>query len=318
MIKAVNWLLLALGDIAQWLWHDLLGRVGAALAWLSELANPVLVPVFAGVNAVVNRVAGLFLSPIGLLPGWLSNTIISAVAGVLMLLVFKYTSNQKAIGRVKDDIKADLLALKLFKDELSVTFRSQGRVFLGSLRLLRYALLPLLVMIVPVSLLLGQMGLWYQWRPLSPGEEALMTMKLTGDPTADMPDVQITSLPGAEVVLGPVRVISKREVCWQIRANDPGQHRIVFRVGAEQVDKQLVVGEGFQRTSPVRPGPQWTSLVLHPLEPHFAQGAAVHSISIDYPERDSWTCGTDWWLLYFFVVSLVFALIAKPLLRVRI
>jgi len=36
----------------------------------------------------------------------------------------------------------------------------------------------MLVMIVPISLLLAQMGLWYQSRPLSPGEETVVTVKL--------------------------------------------------------------------------------------------------------------------------------------------
>ena len=51
------------------------------------------------------------------------------------MIIFKYTSNQKAIGRVRDHIKANMLALKLFKDDMSVTFKSQGRVFGGAFRL---------------------------------------------------------------------------------------------------------------------------------------------------------------------------------------
>ena len=35
----------------------------------------------------------------------------------------------------------------------------------------------LLVMIVPVSLFLAQLGLWYQDRPLAVGEESLVTLR---------------------------------------------------------------------------------------------------------------------------------------------
>jgi hypothetical protein len=88
-----------------------------------------LVSLIAGINGATNAVGGLLLAPVAAVPGWLSITLISAVLGVLLLLIFKYTSNQRAIGRVRDDIKANLLAVKLFKDSLSVTFRSQARVF---------------------------------------------------------------------------------------------------------------------------------------------------------------------------------------------
>ena len=117
-----------------------------------------------------------------MLPGWLSNTIVAAVLGVVMLVVFKYTSQQQAIRRVRDDIKAHLLALKLFPDSLAVTFRCQGRILRGAVALLLLAIVPMLVMIVPMSLLLGQMSLWYQSRPLRAGEEAVVTMRLAGDP----------------------------------------------------------------------------------------------------------------------------------------
>jgi len=36
----------------------------------------------------------------------------------------------------------------------------------------------MLVMIVPMSLLLGQLSLWYQSRPLRVGEEAVVTCSL--------------------------------------------------------------------------------------------------------------------------------------------
>ena len=69
---------------------------------------------------------------IGVVPGWLSATAIAAVTGVLMLAVFKYTSNQGAIKRVRNDIDAHLLALKLFKDSASVALERRGAVSWGA------------------------------------------------------------------------------------------------------------------------------------------------------------------------------------------
>lgn len=317
-LRVVNKLLLLTGEGVQWIWHDGFGYVGRAWTLLEALANPVLAPVFRAINVVVNVIASILFAPIGMMPGWLSNTIISAVTGVLLLIVFKYTSNQKAIGRVKDDIKANMLALKLFKDELSVTFQSQKRVLRGAFRLLRYALFPLLVMLVPVSLELAQMGLWYQQRPLHVGEETLVTVQLAGDPLAKMPEVRITSLPGADVTVGPFRIPSERQVCWEIRAREPVRGQIVFKIGDQEFTKQIVIGEGPARVSAVRPPAWWPTMILHPLEKPFPVDGPVASVTIDYPPRDSWTSGTDWWIGYFFVASLVFALIFKPLIKVRI
>ncbi len=53
---------------------------------------------------------------------------ISIVIGLLMVIVFRYTSDQKAIGRAKDKLKAHLLAVRLFQDQLPVVMRAYGRI----------------------------------------------------------------------------------------------------------------------------------------------------------------------------------------------
>ena len=60
-----------------------------------------LVQVVVSLNALANGLGRLLLGPIGTLPGWLSATIVSAVTGVLLLFVFKYTSSQRAIKRAR-------------------------------------------------------------------------------------------------------------------------------------------------------------------------------------------------------------------------
>jgi uncharacterized membrane protein (DUF106 family) len=277
-----------------------------------------LAQIITWVNVPINAVGKFLFTPIGVLPGWLSNTIISAVTGVFLLIVFKYTSNQNAIGRIRDDIKAHMLALKLFKDSISVTFRAQGHVFKGAFLLLFHSVRPMLVMILPVSLLLGQLGLWYQSRPLSPGEETTVTMKFNSSVGTSWQNVNIEPTRAIDVTLGPVRIFSKKQVCWNIKCLENGYQNIVFQVDGQRFEKELAVGDGFMRVSSERPGWYWSDILLHPSEKAFRPDSIVRSISINYPERFSRTSGTDWWLVYFFIASMVFALIFKPLLKVRI
>jgi len=270
------------------------------------------------INAAVNAVSKFLLAPIGVLPGWLSITIISAVTGLFLMIIFKYTSNQTAIGKVRDNIKANMLALKLYKDSMSVTLQAQGQVFKGAFLLLFHAVRPMLVMIVPVSLLLAQMGLWYQYRPLLVGEQAMVTMQLNGNMESPWPKISIESTPSAEVVAGPVRVLSKRQIYWQIKAHENTSRPIVFQVDNHRIEKEFAIGDGFTPVSIERPGLHWSDILMNPAEKPFVAESVVNSISIDYPDRPSKICGTDWWVVYFFVVSMVFALIFKPFLKVRI
>jgi len=270
------------------------------------------------INVPANALGRWLFSPLTELGGWQSNTIISAITGVILLFIFKYTSNQKAIGRVRDSIKANLLALKLFKDSLLVTFQSQGRLFKSAFLLLFFAIKPMLVMMIPVCLLLGQLSLFYQHRPLRKGEEAVVIMQLKGRPESTWPQVSLDSSGGAEILLDRTRISSKRQIWWKIKAVGNGCHNLVFLVNGRELSKQLVVGDGFVRLSSKRPGWRWSDILMYPAEKPLAADTAVESISIDYPERSGNVAGSNGWLIYFFIASMVFAILFKPVLKVRI
>ena len=210
-----------------------------------------------------------------------------------------------------------MLAIKLFKDNVNLVLISQGKIFAGAIRLLYYAIPPLIIMMLPVVLLLAQMGLWYQARPLFPGEDSLVVMKLKNNPSS-IENITIDSNSGVEIVDGPVRIESNNEVLWKIRARENGYHRINFNVDGYTIKKDIAVGDGFMRISAVRPGWQWSDILLHPAEPPFSSTSPIQAISIDYPDRISKINGTDWWIAYFFIASMVFALLFKPVLKVRI
>jgi len=58
--------------------------------------------------------------------------VISIVVGLLMVVLFRYTSNQKAIRIAKDQLKAHLLAVRLYQDQLPVVLASYGRIVRGT------------------------------------------------------------------------------------------------------------------------------------------------------------------------------------------
>jgi len=284
-------------------------------------AMNVLTQVVIWLNRGANAAGRFLLAPIAHMPGWLSITCLSAILGAVCLVAFKYTSSQQAIRRTRDDIAAHLLAVKLFPDSLLVTLRCQARVLWGAFWLLVLAVVPMLVLIVPVSLVLWQMSLWYDARPLRVGEEAVVTVTLSRDADLTGPDVQLEPASAVEVVAGPVRIASKHEVCWNIRAREADCRHLVFQVGTQagapqRATKELVIGDGFMRTSVERPRWYWTDILWQPAEEPFRPDSPIEAIRIDYPPRDSWISGTKGWLIYCFAVSMGFGFCFRPWLKV--
>lgn len=310
----VNSVLIYGAEAVLWVWDLLSTFFGWLFGSLDAILNPILSPLLAFLNPICTRLGDVVYAVLSPFPIWVGLTVISAATGVVMLIAFRHTSNQKAIGEVKDDIKANLLALKLYKDELRITFLSQARLLWAIVRLQRYVLTPVLVMALPMLLTLAQMGIRYQWRPLRSDEQTLIKMHLA--PGAGKSVIaSVEPHPGMAVEVGSV---PGGDLCvWRVRGGAPGRHTLKFHVAGETLEKELVVGDGFERVSALRPSARWTDQLFHPVERRLAAGFPVRSIEILYPSVDSWVRGADYWVVTFFIVSMVAALILAPVFKVR-
>src|SRR5437763_13778541 len=96
---------------------------------------------------------------------------ISLVIGLLMVIVFRYTSDQKAIRVAKDHLKAHLLALRLFQDQIHVVLRSYGRIVMATGHYLRLPFNRLFFVIVLIPFLIVQLDCSLGSEPFSTGRQ---------------------------------------------------------------------------------------------------------------------------------------------------
>jgi hypothetical protein len=320
IVEAINWLLINGANVLLWIWGLIKTLIGGTFAAVDAVLNPILSPVLAVINPICVWLGDCVYAVLAPLPPWLSLTLLSGFAGVAMLIAFRYTSNQAGIGEAKDQIKANLLAMKLYNDELWVTFQVQWRLLRAVLRLQRYMITPVVVMLAPMVLGFAQMGIRHQWRALNPGEQALIKMKLR-ESEVNLTDAEMEPNPGVVVEVGPVP--GNGELVWRVRGGEPGRHivRLVLNGNptgsARLVTKELVVGYGFQRVSAMRVGADWVEQLLHPVEPRLSDAGPVCAIEIGYPGVSSWIYGSNWWIVYFFAVSMLTAILLKPVFKVR-
>jgi len=313
-----------MGFFTQWLircaeallaaWEWIVEHGGDVLSAINHLLNPILSPVLAFLNPICTTIADLVYAVLRPLPTSVGLAVLSIALGVVMLFAFRGLSNQTKIGRAKDDIKANLLALKLFKDDLRVMFSSQVRIAWAILRLQRYVLTPVLWATPPMLLILAQMGVRYQWRPLLPGETTILRVTLE-EPRARARTVTLDASAGIAAEVGPLA--GDRDFVWRIRAAQPGRHTLRIKIDGQELEKELVVGAAGQRVSALRPADRWIDQLFHPNESRLPIASGVQSIEIEYPSPTSWISGADYLVLTFFVISMLAALILAPVFRVR-
>lgn len=135
------------------------------------------------INSILGHLFSVLFFPFRHLNPWFGMVFVSLLTGLLMLVIFRLTSNQEGIKRVKDKIKAHLLELRLFKDNLNISLKAQGQILRHNFRYIGYSLKPMLVMMIPLILILVQLNFWFGYKPLRPGESAILKVKLERAPS---------------------------------------------------------------------------------------------------------------------------------------
>lgn len=269
-------------------------------------------------NQALTRLFDLLCLPmLGLHPLW-AMIVISLLTGVLMLWIFGKVSNQDAIQKVKDRIRGNLIAVRLFQDDIGVVLKVQGRILRDTLTYMKYSVIPMLILMVPVVLIIIQLNLRFDASPLPQGAQAVVTLKvrdasiLNSRAELEVPQGVVAETPG-------VHILSEGEVSWRIRAEEPGVHRLVFRIGGEEVDKELKVGEGWGKVTTLRTGKSLTELLLYPGEAPIPASSPVESIVVNYPKLSMPILGMNiHWLAWFFILSVAFGFAFKDVLGIQV
>ena len=274
----------------------------------------------AAFNTLVTFLFSLVYSPLKWTGPLGSILVISCLCGLLLIWIFGKVSNQKAIGLARDRLSSELIGLRLFKDDLRVFFGLQFQVLVWTLKYLRHSLIPMTILLVPTLILLIQFNLHYGARPLRPGEQTLVKATLRRGVTAQKAAQITLKAPQNLTIETPaVHLEQPNEVCWRVRGATPGKFELTISDGAAVLSKQCVVGDRWDRVTPVREGGTWYTILLYPGEAPIPKQSAIETIEIRYPKLDITILGRHvHWLVLFLVASLLCGYACKGLLGVKI
>lgn len=251
------------------------------------------------------------------LPPLIVLAIFSLFTALASLTVLRWISNQKAIRRTKDLLAAHVLEVRLFSDQPRVVLRAYFSLIGTMLLYLRYALMPLLVLALPLLLLFGQLALRFEHAPLESGRDFLMTANFQ---TRGSLATAVLKLPPEVVEAAPpVHIPLQREIDWELMGQQPGIYDIRLVSEGREFSKRVVIGTELAQLAAERTRGGLWQRITNPGELPLPPDSVVDHIRVEYPERlfPFGTWRVEWFLPYV-VLTLVSALLLKRVLRVEI
>jgi len=223
---------------------------------------------------------------------------ISILAGIGILLVFRYTSNTAAVRRAKGVAQAHLLEFRLFMDDPVLVLRAQRDLIVANLRFMKLMLRPFLWMLIPMGLLLAVLEGFYGHAPLRVGDAAIITARVN---RADAP-LSLRAPAELAVETPPVHVLADGQVSWRIRPWRAATTELQILDDSQAISMRVSSGTGIHFLSERR-GSVW-SLLLYPTEAPLS-GNEIAWIEIRYPPA---TVLHLHWLIWFLAISAITAL----------
>jgi len=271
-------------------------------------------------NKFFGKIFDLLFIPFRSMNPWVGMVIVSFLTGLLMLVIFRYTSNQAGIKKVKNKIKAHLLELRLYKDSLGLSMKAQGNILLANLKYITHSFKPLLVMIVPVILILIQMNFWFGYESLKPGEQTLLKVKLEEGYNPIQTNLVLEPAPEIVIETPPLRIEEYNEVNWRISSRKSGIHHVDVVVAGRKISKTIATDtKPLSKLSPIKHRKKFVDELFYPVEAPIAKDFPVKSIEVLYPAKRLNFLGFDiHWLIAYFALSIIFGFAFKGIFKVEI
>jgi hypothetical protein len=273
------------------------------------------------VNAALRPAFDLVLAPFAGLPPIVSLVLVSLLVAVLMLLVFKRTSDQAALAAVKRKIHAGIFEIRLYNDDLRAILRAQGEILRHNLTYLRLNLWPMLFLLPPLVLVIAQLQFHYGYLGLRPGQRALLEVDLAPEAAGGgRPRAALDLPPGLRAETEAVWVRAESQLVYRLVAERDGDYELGLAIGGSpRVTKTVRVTARTVRLSPVRVDRGFLSQLLYPAEPPLPPGSPVRAIHLSYPEREVFVLGHGMhWMIPFFALSIAFAFALRGVFKVTI
>jgi hypothetical protein len=225
-----------------------------------------------------------------------SLVIVSILAGLAMVYVFRRWSDEDALRGTANRMLAHLMEFRLFIDEPALVMRAQRDLFVENWRLLRLLARPSLILVVPSLVLLAQMDACYGRAPLRVGGPAVVTVQVKDLGRADATGIVLKAPTGIKVETPGVRVMNLSEVSWRIRpiASASGELQVIEP--GHVITKSIAAGQGMHYLSERR---SLREFFVHLSEPPLLD-SSIASIEVLYPSA---TILHLHWLVWFLAIS---------------
>ncbi len=227
--------------------------------------------------------------------------ILSLVISLIVVLVYKFFTNQEEMKRIKEQQKEYQKRIRELKDSPQEMMKLQKEAMSKNMEYMKHSLKATIITILPIILIFGWMNAHLAYEPIYPGETYSITAFFREGVSGT---AELLVEEGTEITSEVTQPINS-EATWNLRSTE-GIHFLTVKAGEQQQQKKVLITKNLEYEIPI-------SGYEH---------SDIEQIRINYnkllplgPELSllGWKPG---WLGLYIILSIVFSLVLRKLLKV--
>jgi hypothetical protein len=257
------------------------------------------------INYMVTRVMDGILYPFNFINDFWGILFLSIITSFLVLVVYKYISSSGKIKDTKNQIKGNILAIRLYKDFWKVIVSSFLKSLFYVAKYFALNMVPLIIIIPVLFPMFMQMDVRYGMDTYKVGDEVIVKAKF-GSPIDEL-NIKLLDNEHVKPQMNPVHINALNEVNWKLKAEKDGMTKIRIEIDGNIFEKSLVIGDSGDVLSNRRYSKSSIDHFIYPSETLQTDIPDVEYISIHYPGKMTDFMGfkTYWWIHYLVLVLII-------------
>ncbi len=282
------------------------------------------------INYFFTKVFDIILYPFSFINEFWGILFLSFLSSIFVLYIYKLVSSPAKIKETKDLIKANILAIRLYKDFWKVIVSSFVKSLYYTMKYFLLNMIPLLLIIPLMAPVFSQMLIRYEMKPFEIGDEVIIKAKFYKNVDLNGIDAKINSKgqlspkktlswkvdANRQIIkqdMKPVFLNAINEINWKMQVIKEGKQDIELIINEKIYRKSFVSEKGFRGIiSEYKYGKSNIDHILYPGEEIFNDNETLKYINIYYKGRLISFLGTEiHWLIHYLILMLIIVLSLK-------
>ena len=188
-----------------------------------------------------------FLNVILNLPPLAAILVISIAVSAITTVIYKYTTNQKLLEEIKDDVKKMQAEIRSTKEPERAA-QLQKDIMKRSMQQFSSSTKSMLITMIPLFLLFGWMQTHLAYSPLAPGEEFAATAYFAQGTEGN---ITIAVTEGLGILSNPTQEIKCNKAAWSLKGENEGTYTLSYSFADEIYAQNVFVTDKFTYEDPI-------------------------------------------------------------------